>query len=274
MYCQSCGQENPSEAQFCQRCGAKTIQPPPEVPVEQRFQNFSTEVERLAKKVGKHQFQGGLGFFGPLVYALIIIAVVAALGVSLDLLSEPGDLAHDLGSFLVNNLFIFFLAALLFGYMFMLTPLNPKGIVLLRPLATATAVIFSLWLAFGIFDILGRVYEIDALGSLADLVLIILPMIFILLLVIGYALVLSRELERRAKQKTPPAVKPSRDLYRSGKERILGGVCGGFAEYVEADPRVIRVFFLLFAAVTLGVFALLYLVLWMLLPRNPVDDWS
>lgn len=242
--------------------------------MEQRLQNFATEVERLTKKIGKHQFQGGLGFFGPLVYALIIMAVVAALGISLDLFSKPGDLAHYLGSFLVSNLFIFFLAALLFGYMFMLTPLNPKGIVLLRPLATATVVTFSLWLAFGIFDILGRVYEIDALGSLADLVLIVLPMIFILLLVIGYALVFSRELERRVKQKTPSAVKPSRNLYRSGKERILGGVGGGFAEYVEMDPRVIRVFFLLSAAITLGVFALLYMVLWMLLPRNPFDDWS
>ncbi len=274
MYCQSCGQENPSEAQFCQRCGARTLLPPPEVPVEQRLQNFATEVERLANKIGKHQFQGGLGFFGPLVYALIIMAVVAALGISLDLFSKPGDLAHYLGSFLVSNLFIFFLAALLFGYMFMLTPLNPKGIVLLRPLATATVVTFSLWLAFGIFDILGRVYEIDALGSLADLVLIVLPMIFILLLVIGYALVFSRELERRAKQKTPSAVKPSRNLYRSGKERILGGVGGGLAEYVEIDPRVIRVLFILSAAVTLGIFALLYMVLWMLLPRNPFDDWS
>ena len=274
MYCQSCGQENPAEAQFCQRCGARTIQNPPEVPVEQRFHQFATEVELLAKKVGRHRFQGGLGFFGPLVYAFIIIAVVAALGVSLEALSDPGDLAHDLGSFLVNGLFIFFLAALLFGYMFMLTPLNPKGLILLRPLATATAVTFSLWLAFNIFDILGRVYEIDALGSLADLVLIILPMILILLLVIGYALVLSRELERRAKQKTPPAVKPPRDLYRSGKERLLGGVGGGLAEYVETDPSVIRVLFILSAAVTLGIFALIYLVLWALPPRNPVDDWS
>lgn len=145
---------------------------------------------------------------------------------------------------------------------------------MLKPLATATAVAFSLWLAFSVFDILGRVYEIDALGSLADLVRMILPIIFILLLVIGYALVISRGLERRAKQKVPSGPIPPRDLYRSGRERLLGGVGGGIAEYADTDPRVIRVFLILFTAATLGIFALMYLVLWMLLPRDPNDQWE
>ncbi|NSW76672.1 MAG: PspC domain-containing protein, partial [Candidatus Atribacteria bacterium] len=29
-------------------------------------------------------------------------------------------------------------------------------------------------------------------------------------------------------------------LYRSRKERILGGVCGGIAEYLETDPAIVR----------------------------------
>lgn len=251
----------------------------PEASAEQRFRNFTDEITQLVSRteskvagpdIGSRK---GLGFFGPLVYALVLIAAVAIIGLIFKEVSQQGNFVHDLGSFLVSNLYYFFLATLLFGYMIQLTPQNPRGIEMLRPLATATAVTFSLWLAFGVFDILGRVYEIDALGSLADLVRIILPIIFILLLVIGYALVLSRGLERRAKQKVPYGPTPPRDLYRSGKERLLGGVGGGIAEYADTDPRVIRVFLILFTAATLGIFALMYLVLWMLLPRDPHDQW-
>jgi phage shock protein PspC (stress-responsive transcriptional regulator) len=252
----------------------------PEASAEQRFNNFVDEIEQLVSKTerkgGAHDIgpRKGLGFFGPLVYALVLIAVVVIIGLIFEEVSHQGDFVHDLGYFFVSNLYYLFLATLLFGYMIQLTPQNPRGIEMLKPLATATAVVFSLWLAFSVFDILGRVYEIDALGSLADLVRMILPIIFILLLVIGYALVLSRGLERRAKQKVPSGPIPPRDLYRSGKERLLGGVGGGIAEYADTDPRVIRVFLILFTAATLGIFALMYLVLWMLLPRDPHDQWE
>jgi phage shock protein C len=279
LYCQRCGQENPVEAQFCQRCGSRMVPPAPEVPVEQRFRNFADEVEQIVDRTrGKVDTNEGghrkrFGFFAPIVYALVLMAAVAVTALIFQVVSNQGDFVYDLGSFLVSDLYYFFLAALIFGYMMMLTPQNPRGIELLRPLAIATAVVFSLWLAFGVFDILGRVYEIDALGSLADLVRIILPIIFILLMVIGYALVLSRVLERRAKQKVPSSPVLPRNLYRSGKERLLGGVGGGIAEYVDTDPRVIRVFFVLFTAATIGIFLLIYLILWMLLPRNPIDQW-
>ena len=36
-----------------------------------------------------------------------------------------------------------------------------------------------------------------------------------------------------------------RRLYRSEKERLLGGVCGGLAEYFKTDPVLVRVIFVL-----------------------------
>jgi phage shock protein PspC (stress-responsive transcriptional regulator) len=38
-------------------------------------------------------------------------------------------------------------------------------------------------------------------------------------------------------------------LYRSRKERKIGGVCGGLAEYFGLDPMVVRVIFVLAALV-------------------------
>lgn len=35
-------------------------------------------------------------------------------------------------------------------------------------------------------------------------------------------------------------------LYRSRKERMMCGVCGGVAEYFNIDPTIVRLLFLLF----------------------------
>jgi phage shock protein C len=60
-------------------------------------------------------------------------------------------------------------------------------------------------------------------------------------------------------------------LMRSTSDRWFGGVCGGLGDYLDIDPTVIRVvFFLLFWFGWGG--ALIYLVLWIVLPQEPVAD--
>lgn len=57
-------------------------------------------------------------------------------------------------------------------------------------------------------------------------------------------------------------------LYRSTKDRMIGGVCGGIAEYFNADPVIVR----LAAVLTLvfGIFpaVLAYLILWVVVPED------
>lgn len=70
--------------------------------------------------------------------------------------------------------------------------------------------------------------------------------------------------------------KSSKKLYRSGKERIIGGVCGGIAEYLNIDPIIVRLLWLLGAF--LGIFTwgstiLLYIIVWLIMPRNPKHKW-
>jgi phage shock protein C len=60
-------------------------------------------------------------------------------------------------------------------------------------------------------------------------------------------------------------------LMRSTTDRWFGGVCGGLGDYFNIDPTVIRVvFFLLFWFGWGG--ALVYLVLWIVLPQEPAAD--
>jgi phage shock protein C len=54
-------------------------------------------------------------------------------------------------------------------------------------------------------------------------------------------------------------------LFRQPKGAMLGGVCGGLAEYFRMDATLVRIVFLLFAVLT-GFGILAYLALWVILP--------
>lgn len=56
-------------------------------------------------------------------------------------------------------------------------------------------------------------------------------------------------------------------LLRSSN-RMLAGVCGGIAEYLNIDPTVIRVLYLILSIFTIGFpGVLLYIILWIMIPE-------
>jgi len=63
-------------------------------------------------------------------------------------------------------------------------------------------------------------------------------------------------------------------LYRSKKERMLGGVCGGLGEHLDVDPTVIRLVWAVIPLLSLGTGLLIYLVAWILIPEEGVADPS
>ncbi len=62
--------------------------------------------------------------------------------------------------------------------------------------------------------------------------------------------------------------KQIKKLYRSRKERMIAGVCGGIAQYFEVDPTLIRI---LWVAVTFmgGAGILAYIICWIIVPEHP-----
>lgn len=68
-----------------------------------------------------------------------------------------------------------------------------------------------------------------------------------------------------------------RRLYRSRENSIIGGVCGGLAEYLDVDPTIVRLAWILtvFAG---GIGFALYLAAWLVIPPQPGyrrdDDWQ
>lgn len=61
----------------------------------------------------------------------------------------------------------------------------------------------------------------------------------------------------------------NRRLYRSQRESVMGGVAGGVAEYFDLDPAIVRVVWALLAIITGGVFFILYIVMWVVVPLAP-----
>jgi len=61
----------------------------------------------------------------------------------------------------------------------------------------------------------------------------------------------------------------SRRLYRSQTESVIAGVAGGVAEYFDLDPAIVRVVWALLAIITGGVFFILYIVMWIVVPLAP-----
>lgn len=72
--------------------------------------------------------------------------------------------------------------------------------------------------------------------------------------------------QRRARRPNTAA-----SLRRSRSDRVLAGVCGGIAAYVDASPIVVRVLFVASLIPSIGVTGLGYLLLWWLLPDAPTD---
>ncbi|HHY61392.1 MAG: PspC domain-containing protein [Bacillota bacterium] len=61
-----------------------------------------------------------------------------------------------------------------------------------------------------------------------------------------------------------------RRLYRSVRDRMLGGVCGGLANYLNVDPTLIRLLWVAFTLFSQAPGLLLYVIAWIIVPEEPI----
>jgi phage shock protein C len=63
-------------------------------------------------------------------------------------------------------------------------------------------------------------------------------------------------------------IKQIKRIYRSKKDRVIGGICGGIAEYFNIDPVIVRVIAVILAFVW-GFGIIAYIIAWIIIPQNP-----
>jgi phage shock protein PspC (stress-responsive transcriptional regulator) len=69
----------------------------------------------------------------------------------------------------------------------------------------------------------------------------------------------------------PAFTSQQKKMYRNTEDTIIGGVCSGIAAYLDADPVLFRILFVIFA-VFFGAGFLVYVALWIALPAARTDS--
>ena len=278
----------------------------PEDQIKKRFDDFAEEMENLGKKLEKEGkrlserldnqgkqmetwFQRTFGVLGPMLSSIagliilgIIIWVFAYLG------RQTGNSVFtDISNLFLDNIVWLFSASLLMSYTEYGNRKAPHYFKWLSPLTTAAGLTILLWVLANIFIILGRNTALFFFPSLSAFINGNITAFFFLFLILGYLIFFSIEATRSLQpphldqhvkkpetQQEPPYTQSSniKRLYRSGKDKILGGVCGGIADYLSIDPVIIRILWII-ATLAWGTGVLLYIILWIIIPRNPDDKW-
>jgi len=59
-------------------------------------------------------------------------------------------------------------------------------------------------------------------------------------------------------------------LYRSRKNSVLGGVCGGLAQWLGWDPTAVRILYVVVSILSAGFpGTIVYIILWIVMPKEP-----
>ena len=59
-------------------------------------------------------------------------------------------------------------------------------------------------------------------------------------------------------------------LTRSSKNHVLGGVCGGIGNYLDIDPVLIRLIWVLFTLCA-GFALIVYIIAWIIIPKEIIE---
>ena len=74
--------------------------------------------------------------------------------------------------------------------------------------------------------------------------------------------------------KEPKMSNDVKRVYRSRTDKVIAGVCGGLAHYFHIDPIIMRIIFIVLGLLFFLPFpwmVLLYLVMWIIVPNEPVE---
>jgi phage shock protein C len=258
--------------------------------------HFAEEVGDFGERIGKRFEERGenwdswfhrtFGVVGPLISSVFALVIFALIIWVIGIVNFSGStFLLTIRSFLMVNIGLFFLIFLFFSYSSYFSKINRKAYSPFSPLVMAAGIGILLWIMGNIFGFVGD-YTGVFLLSQAGLFLTgnTLFQIFFVLLLIGYAVYFVRvslgppvEKEGKVIMKNPIVAHEKREpevrrLYRSGKDRILGGVCGGIAEYLDVDPVIIRLLWVI-SIFAWGFGILAYIIAWIIIPRNPEHKW-
>jgi len=272
---------------------------------ERRMEDFGEEMGEIGERFGRRMerrgrrwekrgkecdtwFRNTFGLLGPFVSSVIGIIIFGLIVWVINFVNAKIGvwLLVEISLFLTNNMGLFFLLFLFFSYTSYFSKFYYKAYMLFSPVSVAVGAAVCFWIVANVLSTVNVSIGSPVLSAIAFHVSENVFLLFWLFLCIGYlvlAVILvtrgycnpKEEAERMTRTKSYQKKEEAgiRRLYRSGKDRILGGVCGGIAEYLGVDPVIIRLLWVV-GSLAWGFGILLYIICWIIIPRNPNHKWK
>ena len=251
--------------------------------VERLGEEFEEKIERGESRIGK-KWQDTFGIIGPLITSIFSIVIFAIILWFLGFLASITGFVYLISAryFLASNLGVFFMLFLLFGYAKYFKRLNSKAYRPIWPLLASVKTVATIWIVASIIIVSGIGCQLQLIKNTAAYALNNLFWIFVFVAALGYLILIlstnskcEKELIHGGKKmhKRKGTFRGKR-LYRSGRDRVLGGVCGGIGEYFNVDPVIIRLLWVVGTLISMGFGLVLYVIAWIIIPRNPRDKWD
>jgi phage shock protein PspC (stress-responsive transcriptional regulator) len=262
--------------------------------LEKRIDDFGEEVEELGDRFGRKAeklseekrtwLHKTFGILGPLFSSILGLIFLAAFIWLLEAAYNITREAMILGikAFLSEHMGLIFALFLFFSYSSYFAWAYPRAYRPFSPVVTAASIYVGLWFALQVINVILSHENIEVLGLIAAPLEANLNMIFWAVLLVGYIFYFfggpgSSERLPKVQAKSPrnKEFKKSKiqRIYRSGQDKVLGGVCGGIANYLGVDPVLIRVILIVAFFINPSVL-IAYIIAWIIVPRNPEDEWA
>jgi phage shock protein PspC (stress-responsive transcriptional regulator) len=269
--------------------------------MDQRFREFGEEVGKLGERFGERMEKRGkewesswnrtFGVAGPFISSIFGLIVLAAVLWIFGLVNLPLGSAflNSVYDFMFSNLAVFFAFFLFFSYTSYFSKRYRGAYIPVSPIVIALGITIGFWLVMSAIFLINVSLANAYLTQIGLFIQYNLLGIFIAFMLLGYLVIFVKAItgslevpglpeyreglrmvrERPAARRAPEVKR----LYRSGRDKILGGVCGGIAEYLGVDPVLIRLIWVI-AALAWGAGIIAYIIAWIIIPRNPGDRWD
>lgn len=266
--------------------------------LEEKANDFEEEIEGIGEKIGKGIekrvkeeicSQSIFGVLYALLASLIGIILIGVSIIAIRVLNSHLEIAFlsNLGSFLSNNLGLFFVILLIFSYFSYLKKTLRSLHRVLSPIFASLAITVFFWIVASVLGMIRFSIGRFSFAYISNLIMNNLWNIFIFFMILLYLVVMVKmnsKIDKKPKKESEETVKDedkSKDrnkdeikrIYRSKKEKILGGVAGGMAEYLETDPVLLRLLWVVLVLLSGGFGLLIYIICWIIIPRNPEHEW-
>jgi len=256
--------------------------------VEKDLDNFGKCLEHKDRQF-YNWYDERFGFFSPVISSFIGLIVLSIMIIIFRFIGREFLVFADIAAFFSKYLAFIFIFMLFSSYTAYLTRHYHKWFKWVSPLTSAISFVFGFWIFIQVLNIINNSINGIIISWFLSISDILMPIIALLIIVIGYMIlfvsIFNNQIihdlnhKKTAKVHTKNHEKISNEknikkLYRSGENKIIGGICGGFSEYIQIDVTIIRIIFVILFLITLGFIILPYFIFWIIIPRNPNHSWN